>query len=84
MTHLLGWAAFQAGDYDKAREANASAIRAASGRAVKAASLYNLGRVAEATGKHGEAAAPLRRVPAAASERHRGQAAERARARRGR
>jgi tetratricopeptide (TPR) repeat protein len=52
----LGWAAFQAGDYDKAREANASAIRVASGRAVKAASLYNLGRVAEATGKHDEAA----------------------------
>jgi tetratricopeptide (TPR) repeat protein len=52
----LGWAAFQAGDYDKAREANASAIRVSPNREIKAASLYNLGRVAEATGKRDEAA----------------------------
>ncbi len=46
----LGWAAFQAGDFDRARQANADAVRAATDPAVEAASRYNLGRVAEATG----------------------------------
>jgi len=46
----LGWAAFQAGDFDRAREANRKSVLASSDSSVKAASLYNLGRVAEATG----------------------------------
>lgn len=46
----LGWAAFQAGDYDTARKANTVAVQRAGDRNVKASSLYNLGRVAEATG----------------------------------
>ncbi|HVV81436.1 MAG TPA: tetratricopeptide repeat protein, partial [Kofleriaceae bacterium] len=45
----LGWAAFQAGDYDTARKANTAAVQAAGDNKVKASSLYNLGRVAEAT-----------------------------------
>ncbi len=44
----LGWAAFQAGDYDKAEKANADSVRVSSTPELKAASLYNLGRVAEA------------------------------------
>jgi len=44
----LGWAAFQAGDYDKAKKANQDSARVAVNPKVKAASLYNLGRVAEA------------------------------------
>jgi tetratricopeptide (TPR) repeat protein len=52
----LGWAAFNAGDYDKARKANAASVRSAIDPKVKAASLYNLGRVEEATGHKDEAA----------------------------
>jgi hypothetical protein len=44
----LGWAAFQAGDHTKARKANADAVKVTSDTRLKAASLYNLGRVAEA------------------------------------
>jgi hypothetical protein len=44
----LGWAAFQAGDYEKAKKANQDSARVAVDPKVKAASLYNLGRVAEA------------------------------------
>jgi len=51
----LGWAAFQIGDYKKARQHTLSAIRAAALPQVKAASLYNLGRIAEASGQSGEA-----------------------------
>jgi tetratricopeptide (TPR) repeat protein len=52
----LGWAAYLAGDYDKARVANTDSVRVASHPVVKAASLYNLGRVAEASGDKDEAA----------------------------
>ena len=52
----LGWAAFQAGDYDLARSANRDSVRAATDPNVRAASLYNLGRVAEAVGNKDEAA----------------------------
>ena len=51
----LGWAAFQAGDHEKARKANTDAVRVTAHPKVKAASLYNLGRVAEATGDKEEA-----------------------------
>jgi tetratricopeptide (TPR) repeat protein len=44
----LGWVAFQAGDHAKARKANADAVRVTHDRELKGASLYNLGRVAEA------------------------------------
>jgi Flp pilus assembly protein TadD len=54
----LGWAAFNAGDYAKARKANADSVKQAIDKNVKAASLYNLGRVEEATGNK-EAAAKL-------------------------
>ena len=47
----LGWAAFQAGDLPRAREANRDSVRAATEDKLKAASLYNLGRVAEAEEK---------------------------------
>jgi hypothetical protein len=46
----LGWAAFAAGDYDRARAATTAAVRVAGDFRVKAASLYNLGRIAEAKG----------------------------------
>ena len=46
----LGWAAFQAGDHARARKASADAVRVTSEPALKAASLYNLGRIAEAQG----------------------------------
>ena len=52
----LGWAAFQAGDYDLARTANRDAVRASTDRNARAASLYNLGRVAEAIGNRSLAA----------------------------
>jgi len=52
----LGWATFQAGDYDRARQANADSVRVAVEPALKAAGLYNLGRVAEATGEREQAA----------------------------
>lgn len=53
----LGWAAFQAGDHARAEKANADAVRVSSQPALKAASLYNLGRVAEARGDRERAAA---------------------------
>ncbi|MEM9490985.1 MAG: tetratricopeptide repeat protein, partial [Myxococcota bacterium] len=56
----LGWAAFQAGDYPLARTANRDAVRAATDPRVRAASLYNLGRVAEAAGERDEAAGHYR------------------------
>ena len=54
----LGWAAFQAGDHAKAEKANADSVRVSSQPELKAASLYNLGRVAEA-GDDKERAAAL-------------------------
>ncbi len=53
----LGWAAFQAGDLDKAEKANGDSVRVSSQPDLKAASLYNLGRVAEARGDKERAAA---------------------------
>jgi hypothetical protein len=53
----LGWAAFQAGDHAKAEKANADSVRVSSQPELKAASLYNLGRVAEARGDVDRAAA---------------------------
>lgn len=52
----LGWAAFQAGDYDRARAANRDATGASTDAKVRAAALYNLGRVAEALAQTDEAA----------------------------
>jgi hypothetical protein len=46
----LGWALFNAGDYPHARTASASAAKQAIELPVKASSLYNLGRVEEASG----------------------------------
>ena len=51
----LGWAAFQAGDHERARSANQSALRLARNDALRAACLYNLGRLAEAQGDRDEA-----------------------------
>ncbi|MBL8612596.1 MAG: hypothetical protein JNL38_34970 [Myxococcales bacterium] len=45
----LGWAAFNAGDLSTARRATQVAVTAASDRVVKAQSLYNAGRIAEAS-----------------------------------
>jgi tetratricopeptide (TPR) repeat protein len=56
----LGWASFQAGDFDRARDVNRKSVLASSEAAVKAASLYNLGRVAEATGAKDDAARHFR------------------------
>src|SRR5262245_6039844 len=53
----LGWAALQAGDYDAAEKASADSVRVSSTPEVKAASLYNLGRVAEAKNDKDRAAA---------------------------
>jgi hypothetical protein len=53
----LGWAAFQAGDQEKAEKANADSVRVSSQPDLKAASLYNLGRVAEEQGDRDRAAA---------------------------
>lgn len=53
----LGWAAFQAGDHEKAEKANADSVRVSSQPDLKAASLYNLGRVAEARDDKERAAA---------------------------
>jgi tetratricopeptide (TPR) repeat protein len=44
----LGWAAFQAGDYAKAKKANVDALAGATDAKQKGAVLYNMGRVAEA------------------------------------
>jgi len=52
----LGWAAFQAGDMATARKANRDSVNAATADKIKAASLYNLGRVAEAQEELGKAA----------------------------
>lgn len=52
----LGWASFQAGDFERARDANRKSVLASGDAAVKAASLYNLGRVAEAAGDKAAAA----------------------------
>jgi len=52
----LGWVAFQAGDYERAAAANAASVKYAAKAKVKAASLYNLGRVEEAKGNKGAAA----------------------------
>lgn len=56
----LSWAALSAGDFERARIAGHLSVRAATDPAVKAASLYNLGRVEEATGHAAEAAARYR------------------------
>jgi hypothetical protein len=53
----LGWAALQAGDHDRAEKASADSVRVSSTPELKAASLYNLGRVAEARGDRERAAA---------------------------
>jgi hypothetical protein len=52
----LGWAAFQAGDLAKARAADQNAVRATTQPALRAAALYNLGRVEEAQGDRSAAA----------------------------
>lgn len=52
----LGWAAFQAGDWRRAHSANQESVRVAKNPAIRAASLYNLGRLAEALGDRQEAA----------------------------
>lgn len=46
----LGWAAFNAGKYDVAKTTTDEAIRLAKNPKLKAASLYNLGRIAEQAG----------------------------------
>ena len=46
----LGWSAMNAGDFGKARKADAEAVRVAIEPKVRAASLYNLGLVLEKTG----------------------------------
>ena len=46
----LGWAAFRAGDMERARAANEKAVALSEDSALKAASLYNLGRIAEEQG----------------------------------
>jgi hypothetical protein len=56
----LSWAAFSAGDHERARKAGRASVLAATDPKVKASSLYNLGRVEEATGKIAEAAALYR------------------------
>ena len=43
----LGWAAFQVGDLDRASVANEKSVAATDNDQLKAASLYNLGRIAE-------------------------------------
>lgn len=44
----IGWAAYLAGDYERAIQANNDSVRFAKQDKLKGASLYNLGRVAEA------------------------------------
>ncbi|HTR54647.1 MAG TPA: tetratricopeptide repeat protein [Kofleriaceae bacterium] len=46
----LGWSAMNAGDFAKARRADADAVRVAIDPKVKAAALYNLGQIEERTG----------------------------------
>ena len=57
----LGWAAFQVGNYPLALDANKKSVLAATEDKVKAASLYNLGRTAEAMGNKDLAAVHYRR-----------------------
>ncbi|MBZ0233975.1 MAG: tetratricopeptide repeat protein, partial [Deltaproteobacteria bacterium] len=47
----LSWAAFSAGDFAKARTSGKASVLGSTDPKVKAASLYNLGRVEEADGK---------------------------------
>jgi len=54
----LAWAAFNAGDYAKARKAGIASVLAVTQPKAKASALYNLGRVEEAT-THREQAAKL-------------------------
>lgn len=49
-TGELGWALFNAGDHARAKVASTDAVKQAMDPEVKAASLYNLGRVEEASG----------------------------------
>ncbi|HUQ01418.1 MAG TPA: tetratricopeptide repeat protein [Kofleriaceae bacterium] len=56
----LSWAAFSAGDHARARKTGRASVAGATDPKIKAASLYNLGRVEEATGKITEAAALYR------------------------
>jgi tetratricopeptide (TPR) repeat protein len=56
----LSWSAFQAGDHARAREAAELSVKLAVDPKLKAASLYNAGRAAEAQGE-AEAAADLYR-----------------------
>jgi Tetratricopeptide repeat len=57
----LGWAALHAGDLDRAEQASAAAVAAATGRPrLEAASRYNLGRVREARGDPAGAASAYR------------------------
>jgi tetratricopeptide (TPR) repeat protein len=52
----LAWAAFNAGDHERARQAGREAVAAAGDPRLKAASLYNLGRVEEASARKDQAA----------------------------
>jgi hypothetical protein len=52
----LSWAALSFGDFAKAKQAGHASVLAASGKDVKAASLYNLGRAEEASKNAKEAA----------------------------
>ena len=63
----LAWAAYNAGDHDKARRAGMESVLAASDAKVKASALYNLGRVEE-TLAHKEQAAKLYRQSLALRE----------------
>ena len=57
----LGWAALQAGDLPRARTATQGALSFTKDRALQAASLYNLGRIAEATSDRSTAIDSYRR-----------------------
>jgi tetratricopeptide (TPR) repeat protein len=70
----LGWAAFSAGDVARAKKVNADALRVAADPKLKAAILYNMGRVAESENDTKTAAADYQqsvalRPSAAVSER---------------
>jgi tetratricopeptide (TPR) repeat protein len=52
----LAWAAFNSGDFDKARRAGRESVAATREPRLKASSLYNLGRVEEATARKEQAA----------------------------
>jgi tetratricopeptide (TPR) repeat protein len=51
----LGWAAFRAGDAERARWANQQVLAREAEASHKGAALYNLGRIAEAEGQTGQA-----------------------------